>query len=777
MSLLRACLGGPRPLAIAVALLVAAGGACAGPAEATDDAFGALLAMPGAQPKDGGWIVPQKPAQDEKALIARWQRLGRQGADFNAMRHRGTLLAHAIRTGKDDAALWLLRNGADPRKVVFAGGEDAWTLARKYHRPAVAAVLVAQHGFTPPAPDVEPATPKPAAPALPATKEQQSIALLYQLMGPVRQPDEAAQRAWRRYAATLSQDEFLALFKNGDRLEPLVILTRQTDGGLEEALARLPVELVRRQAPMIAERLAEWSFVTYGADGKIAYTGASRSWPALWRRLDRPLHYDQWPDLAGRIPPELWAGLFASGYANHDAEATGCLLAAVDLPALKTLWPELQRDFANARDAAAGLVLLPWRIDHEKFACGHAGSPAETAAKLAFLRAEGVTGPAWGLRRARPDDPPEPALAALVNAFSPKTPGAPRIVPVAPSCALTLDARWWSALAKARSIGWGIPPMMVQVVEVPGASGCGLLVSGDTYPDWPRFSDSFDQGPDLDPPTPRGADLPDDGEIWIMARDGIHRIVDARGTLTDLRAVRDRQTGKRYLLDSGRRGASCCATNGLPDAFEWQVDANGPKLAPSADGSLVTRLLRQQCRESDDDRGVTCPGLEPIDAGQPGAAPPLERLRLGDAVSLMELLDTVGADRRIALRSAVADHDPARLRQLLEDGVPPWWTAQEIRDLGKADLPLEEKRRRIALLFADAGQLSAALDSDKYELPDALATWLPRQDWKPVLRIVAKSPNAWFDMAQRLRKSVDAVLACELDRAEEFVCGGGVNLD
>ena len=59
----------------------------------------------------------------------------------------------------------------------------------------------------------------------------------------------------------------------------------------------------------------------------------------------------------------------------------------------------------------------------------------------------------------------------------------------------------------------------------------------------------------------------------------------------------------------------------------------------------------------------------------------------------------------------------------------------------------------------------------------ALATWLPRQDWKPVLRIVAKAPNAWFDMAQRVRKSVDAVLACELDRAEQFVCGGGVNLD
>ena len=776
MNLLRACLVGSRPLALAVALLGAAGGACAGPAEATDDAFGALLAMPGAQPKDGGWIVPQTPPKDEKALIARWQRLGRQGADFTAMRHRGTLLAHAIRAGKDDAALWLLRNGADPRKVLFDGRDDAWTLALRYGRTAVAAVLAAQYGFAPPAPVARPAAPKPAAPAAP-TKEQRSIALLYQLAGPVRQPDAAAQQAWRRYAATLSQDEFRSLFKDGDHIEPLVILTRHTDGGLEEALARLPVELVRRQAPVIAGLLAEWSFVTYGDHPKIEYTGASRSWPALWRRLDQPLHYDKWPELAGRIPPELWAGLFASGYAIHDAEATGCLLAAVDLPALKALWPEFQRDFANARDDAAGLVLRPWRFDREKLPCSPASSPAETVAKLAFLQADGVTAPAWGLRRARPDEPLEPALAALVKVFSPKADVVPRLERVAPDCTLTLDARWWSALAKVRSVGWGIPPMAVQIVQVPGASSCGLLVSGDTYPDWPRFSDSFDKGPSLDPPIPRGADLPDDGEIWIMERDGIRRIADDRGVLTSLREVRDRATGKRYLLDAGRRGSSCCATNELPGAFEWQADAKEPKLVPSGDDFLVTRLLRQQCRASDDDRDIICPGLEPGDAGQPGAAPPLDRLRLGDAVSLTELLDAAGADRRVALRSALADHDHARLRQLLDDGVPAWWLAAEIRDLGKADLPLEEKRRRIALLFADADQLSEALDSDKYELPDALATWLPRRDWKPVLRIVAKAPDAWFDMTQRVRKSVDAVLACELDRAEQFVCGGGVNLD
>ena len=60
-------------------------------------------------------------------------------------------------------------------------------------------------------------------------------------------------------------------------------------------------------------------------------------------------------------------------------------------------------------------------------------------------------------------------------------------------------------------------------------------------------------------------------------------------------------------------------------------------------------------------------------------------------------------------------------------------------------------------------------------MPDSLTSWLPRQDWRPILRIVEKHPNVWFDLAQRIRASVGKELACEFDHAEGFVCGGGVN--
>lgn len=770
-------------IALAFALLVAAAGAGAAPADATDEAFGALLAMPGAQPKEGGWIIPQAPAPDEPALIARWQRLRKEGADFNAMRHGGTLLAHAIRAGKQSAALWLLHNGADPRKVLRDGGEDAYTLARKYERPAVVAALETQFGFKPApaaASGAKAATPSgtpPAAAPVTLTRVEYAVALLKQSPDA---PDEKTQQAWRRHAATLSDEEFRSVFKDGENFFPLVRLTQDVEGGLEEALARLPVDQVRRRAQVIADALAKGSRISYGDSRppRIEFSGASRSWPALWRRIERPLNYEQWPDLASAIPPELWPGLFASGYAKRDAEVTGCLLAAVDLPTLKALWPSFQRYFANAREEAAGLVLSPYRIAQTQSRCGDYSSQAETAAKLAFLRASGVTAPVYGLYLAPFDG--ELALAEMIAEFFPQQESTPRLVSVAPDCHLSLDGRWWKALVKVRSVGWGIPPAYVQVVQAPGFSHCGLFISGNQHPDRPSVYDSFEIGPDREPYSRCGPDLPNDGEIWVMGRDGIQPIragFETRGTGASLNPVLDSRSGKRFVLNYKAQKTWCEAEEALlPEAFEWQTDEKGPKLMPSRDNRLVERLLRQQCRVSvvASDSKLTCPGLDRSDAPEAENISPRLRLRSGAVVPLQELLDDVGADRRAAYKAAIAARDRAQLRQLREDGIPAWWTAAEIGDLAKADFPLEEKRRRIALLFADADHLTEALSTTSLE---SLATWLPRQDWAPILRIIAKEPDRWFQAVKQVRPMVKDALGCDLDRAQGFLCGGGLQTD
>ena len=785
MNLLRVAPGWTRPAILAMVLLASAFSAGAESADATDDAFGILLAMPGVQPKPGGWIVSQEAAKDETDLIARLRDLKKEGANFNAVRHGGTLLAHAIRAGKDRTALWLLRNGAGTRKLLSKDDENADDLARKYQRAAVVEVLEGRYGLkpTPPAaPARKPATPRPVASVVaPQTRTEQAIALLERLTSPTRlsskQASAQASQEWQRSSSTLSQEEFAAVFKDGYHFDSLAILSWGTDDALQEALGRLPAELVRRHAQAIADALVRWSFVTYGSEPRIEYTGAARSWPALWRRIDQPLNYDKAPELAGRIPPEFWPGLFASGYANHEADVTGCLLAAVDLAGLKALWPDFQRDFVDARDEVAGLVLAGYRVDHWRETCHYGSEQSDTAAKLAFLRAQGITAPVYGLRAANPDEPMAPALVAMVQAFTPTQAAKPRLVSVAPDCGLARDERWLDALVKAGPVGWGVLPTSVQLIELPGTRDCGLLVGGDSFDEYPRVNDDFDEGPSRDPPPPRCADAADDGEIWALDRDGIHHVEVGGGTRGSgfmLGKVRDLETGKAYLFDTGEAGATCTLFHGLPRAYEWQAGAKGPTLVPSAEVDLLDKLLRRQCEQPDARDDVDCRGLDRVDAPAAEGVSTLERLRAGKAVPLRDLVDVLGAERRAAYEAALVAHDHAQLGRLMALGIPERWTAAEIRALADADLPLEEKRRRIALLFADPAQLAKALSVDGSDAARTLGPWLPRQDWAPILRLIVKNPASWFYARQRFGAPDGSVVGCDLDHAQGFLCGGGL---
>jgi len=779
-----------RIVALASVLLCLAAPAGAESPDDTDAAFAALLAMPGVQPREGGWLIPEQaePApESEKALIARLRRLKREGANFNAIRHRGTLLAHAIRAGKERTAIWLLRNGADPKHVLFSDGSTAYDLAGQYKRAAVVKVLEGQYGFKPPKPSTA-GLGAPASPAAPAGASpwERTVALMAK---PLRAPypSKADQLEWRDISAALSREEFAALFEDGVHLQDLFLLVRDTEGGLEDALSRLPLDLVRRNAQDIADLLAEWSFVTYYDNPKISYTAASLSWPALWSRIDQPLRYGGRPDLAGRIPPTLWPALFASGYSRHDADATGCVLSAVDLGAFKALWPDFQRFFADAREEAPGLVLGQYRLARERSPCAYGSTPADTVAKLAFLREQRVSSPVAGLRLSALDREGDPSLAAMAATFAPPTQAAPRLVEVPPTCELVLNDVWLDALVKGRGVGWGVSPEYVQAIDVPGQRNCGLLVSGDRYPDSSESVDDFFDGPFRMGST-RCGDSPDDGEIWVEAAGRIHRIAkdfDMRGSGVTLRQVLDTQTGKRYLLNAGLRGPQCSQSWQLPDAYEWQAEPPGSTLLPSRDDALIERLLRSQCQETPGQLYLTCRGLATVGEDEDGANADSEEvvavLRKGMGVSIAKLVDVLGAERRRAYGVAIESHDRARYRALLAAGIPPRWTAAEIRALGTADLPLAEKRRRIALLFANPDQLDRTLSEDRYDLPESLLGWLPAQDWEPVLRVIGRNPDLWREPAQRLRdlaeKAIQFVQPCDIDRAQGFLCGGGIQFD
>jgi hypothetical protein len=764
-----------------------AGPSNAGSAEATDAAFGALLSMPGTKPTQGKWIIPDQYAvafDDESELIEHLKTLKKQGADFNAMRHRGTLLAHAIRAELlDRTALWLLRNGALPKPVLFDDATTtAYDLARRYERYVVVRALEKDFGFG--APKQAPVGTKIAAipkPAAPRTKVDEAAVLLPTLMK-TPYPNEAQQQAWQRFASTLSEAEFAAVFKDGSHLESLIRLTRDIDGALEKALARLPVAVVRQNAQQIADLMAEMSSVSYDGKSAISYSPAARAWPALWRRIDQPLRYDSRPDLAERIPAKFWTALFASGYAQHDAALTGCLLASVDFAAFKALWPDFQQYFSNARQEAPALVLGKYRPSFDPQPCYYGSSPPETIAKLAFLRQQGVQAKVSGISKVRLASEENPALTAMVGQWLPTTLPPPELVEVAPRCELSMNEAWLNALIKTSLIGWGIPAESVRVIEVPGYAQCGLVISGSIYPEYPEVSDSFEYGPSREG-WPSCPDSPEDSEVWIEGVDGISLAktsFDTRGE-SFTGQVKDVQSGKMYLLRSGMyQGTMCSPFWSLPQPYEWRAGV----LHPAKDAQRIGRQLAAQCEELAENGGLECRGFLEVDDNErepPQGEAVLAALRQGRGVSVLGLIDTLGVERRQAYAAAVAARVRVAHRTLLAAGIPPHWTVAEIIALGKSDLPLEEKRRRIALLFSNSDQLDIALNSKRYDLPEALLSWLPRQDWGPVWRVIGSQPDMWWNAAKRLREkaaeSGHEELLCDIDRAQGFLCGGGFELE
>lgn len=766
-------------------MLWSAGSASAHSAEATDAAFGALLSMPGTKPTQGKWIIPDKYAaafDDESELIERLKVLKKQGADFNAIRHRGTLLAHAIRAELlDRTALWLLRNGAVTKPVLFDDATTtAYDLARQYKRSVVVRVLENDFGFR--APKLPAAGVNVVAPiklAGPRSKVEEAVLLLRAVMA--AHPNKAQQENWQRLASTLSEAEFSAVFKDGTHIEGLIRLMRNSDDALEQALARLPIGVLRQNAQQIADLMADISFVNYADNSGISYSTAARAWPMLWRRIEKPLRYDSRPDLAERIPPNLWPGLFASGYAQQDAALTGCLLASVDLAALKALWPDFQRFFSNARQEAPALVLSKYRPSFDPLPCYYGSAPAETIAKLTFLRQQGVQAKVTGISKFRLASEGSPALTAMVNQWLPTTLPPPRLVEVAPRCELVLSEAWLNKLIKTPLIGWGIPAEWVRIIEVPGYAQCGLVISGWFFPESPEVSDSFKYGPSRDGRA-SCPDSPDDSEIWIENAGSIQPVktaFDTRGALI-VGQVKDAQSGKMYLLRSAATNPRCSSSWSLPEPYEWQAGV----LHPAQDAQRIGRLLGEQCEELEANEPPKCRGfLEVADSlsePQQGEAV-LAALRAGREVSVESLIDALGVERRRAYGAAIAARDRDAHRRLVADGISPHWTVAEIVVLGQSTLPLAEKRQRIALLFSLKDQLALALSSERYKLPEALLSWLPRQDWGPVWRVIGQQPDIWWNAAGNLRDKATEVgrqdLLCDINRAQGFLCGGGIEVE
>jgi hypothetical protein len=508
---------------------------------------------------------------------------------------------------------------------------------------------------------------------------------------------------------------------------------------------------------------------------EVQYSYSAELWKALWRHLPKPLDYGEQQDLAGRIQPELWPALFESGYGVRDAEvALACLLSGVSARQLKSDWPQLEKTFPNLRDAAPNLVLAGFRLAECQFYI------QDIEDKVAFLNAMGIEGKINAVNWEEIDNPylSNPKAVAAIRPFLPKKAEASstelRLVDDATHCAFELDDVWYRYLLDSpktlRSKYDTAPVDTVQLVEVPGQKECGLFVGGVRWTINGGVFDSFD-GPYEDPrascPGP-----PDEYEI-VYRRDGRieHLPTDmASGNYEPLLLpIKDRVTGQRYYMNTGKPDGMCQPGQHLPEIHRWRQRKGEWVLAAMADKSLEN-VLRSQCVV---DGGVVCAGFAIFGKTSSSVSEELAAKKLPSkqdaylgAMTVNGFIDAFRAPQRQGFLTAIMALDRDALKRFRGEGMPSSWIGDAITAVGQSDLPLQDKRQRIAWLFYDHTLLAQVATN---ELLAPLLKWLPREDWEPVLAYV----NSYL-VEQLVKDGIvkdRQKLECAIVHAQNEICG------
>ncbi|HEX8988265.1 MAG TPA: hypothetical protein VF816_09910 [Rhodocyclaceae bacterium] len=749
---------------------------------ATDDAFAALLTLSAPEQDTAQWDIPVPEdfdGQSETALIAYLAKKKRAGADFNAYRHFGTLLHHAIRAGKLKTAAWLLENGADPRKTLKGSNEDALALSLRFKRNALARQLQERYGLEPPAAAPSKAAPQAQGETLPAgISSEADIAaarmFLLQTSWATTSPGltPAATKAaqdrlakWKAFAARQPAQAMAQVLDDDVAIGALVRVHARSPRDLDKALAALPPELLKRRGAAAAAMLASLARVDIAdKNPKREYWVPADSWRVLWRHVGRPVAYGESHGLAGRVQPELWPELFASGYADRDARsALGCLVNQIGAKDLQSIWPSLEAQFPDLRDVAARMVLDHVRMAGAEFCWSW--NDDETAQKLSFLISRGVTGPVKGIV----ERDLQYRSAAFLTAMKPfraesRPTAKPRLVEVGHKCRFTPSDAWYHELLTNATTVEGLAIETVQLIELPGEAECALLVGG-FFSLSSEPTDSF-TGPE-DNPVPSCPDPAGGYQVLREERGHIVRfdtdMTRATGG-TVLTRVRDAASGRYYYLRDGGGLGRCESRLRLPMAFEWAAAQRGPALK-AVTGHAIEDVLFDQCRAVEN--GVYCDGIASLQFEQDAAATPPP----ADGFSGMDyrpFLKTYWAVRYDEYQAAILALDKPRLKTLQQGGIPGDWTADAIRRVGASTLPLAEKRKRIAWIFYDRRQLARALDSD---MTEGLLDWLPREDWGPLLAVLSEQGINVRRLRQLAEEKGLSRLACDLDHAQGLICG------
>ena len=279
------------------------------PGGPTDDAFAALLSMPGAEPSRGSWNtpVPEDFAErDESHLVRYLAQKKSAGADFDARRHFGTLLHHAIRAGLTRTARWLMAHGSDPRRreQLYVDG-NALDLAIKYQRAALIKDLRKYYQLSP----INPAASSRRAESIykPAARTIRQLLvdaaqrkLHNDIPSNMRESALSARQIWNAAKDRLKPTALAALLDNDKSLADWVRLHGSNADRLAEALSAMPESILKRHSSAVLLGMLQAAKVVSREGLVMNYPVPPQSWRTVWRVLGPGLNYSRLTDLAKR---------------------------------------------------------------------------------------------------------------------------------------------------------------------------------------------------------------------------------------------------------------------------------------------------------------------------------------------------------------------------------------------------------------------------------------------------------------------------------------------
>ncbi len=522
-----------------------------------------------------------------------------------------------------------------------------------------------------------------------------------------------------------------------------------------------------------------------------SFKASDKLWIALLSRLPAPLKFRAGPPILLLAPESAWATLLARGFvpAPVDVEA---LWAVSTIDQWRQRWTLLQAAVGpQAATIVMADIVAAWTKPCDAGGC--APQPTDLD-KLQVMRAAGAHPPptvtlstgaahhadlatvrallATRLVMLAPGD----ALSAAVTATPPPD-TAPRgrfeLTPFTcapePATAMVQAALHEQFLADPHADEAPPPqteaatPTWFQPVTEPGATGCAWLVTGGDVASRMSFDeDDFYQGRNHFSPC---GEATLHGEVWRQVGGRLAATPWDEGAYGGALALQESGGARRFVLALPFRGGTCDAGR-QTTLFEWVGDASTRRLLLLANDGPSRVAFEAQCQVDDP---APCFGLPSVDDGADKPDTP------GAMLSQDRFVERYGAGLRQRWLDAFQAGDFTALRSPDLSAPLPEWRQAGLVALTASSLPLDQKRQRIAWMFRDKAGMAASFGPSASQTPVllGLVTWLPREDWRPMLAAVGQDEALLLSLRDAAAARGDARLACTFAKAAGRACEAG----